>query len=69
MVIAAERMLIPSNWKYSSKLAYIRSLEKVCTTLTSGWFRDFAIDNYPEILKLYDHSKFEYVKNQLGETQ
>ena len=41
--------------------------EKVCTTLTSGWFRDFAIDNYPEILKLYDHSKFEYVKNQLQE--
>ena len=43
--------------------------KKVCTTLTSGWFRDFAIDNYPEILKLYDHSKFEYVKNQLGETK
>lgn len=65
MVIAAERMLIPSNWKYSSKLAYIRSLEKVCTTLTSGWFRDFAIDNYPTIMSLYDESRFNKVKHTL----
>ncbi len=68
-VIATERFQVNSNWKEPSKLSYMKALKKVCTTLTSGWFRDFAIDNYPEILKLYDHSKFEYVKNQLGETQ
>jgi len=25
------------------------AIEKICTTLTSGWFRDYAIDNYLEI--------------------
>ncbi len=65
MVIAAERFLIPVGWEYHPKLAYSKALEKVCTTLTSGWFRDFAIDHYPEILYSYDVSKFDKVKNIL----
>lgn len=64
-VIAAERMLIPANWKYSSNLAYFKALQKVCTTLCSGWFRDFAIDNYPEIVQQYNPEKFEKVKQTL----
>ena len=64
-VIATERFQVNSDWREHSKLSYMKALKKVCTTLTSGWFRDFAIDEYPEILNLYDHSKFEYVKSQL----
>jgi len=26
--------------------AYVTALEKVCTTITSGWFRRYAIENY-----------------------
>ena len=64
-VIATERFLVPNHWRYSSKLAYAKSLQKVCTTLCSGWFRDYAIDHYPEVLQLYDAKRFENVKRVL----
>lgn len=56
-VIALERFIIPSEWKYYKRLAYFNALKKVCTTLTSGWFRDFAIDNYVEICSIYDEQR------------
>lgn len=64
-VISVERFLVPSNWTCSSKLAYMKSLEKVCTSLCSGWFRDFAIDNYPEVLAEYNPEQFVKVKHIL----
>ncbi|CAB4416275.1 unnamed protein product [Rhizophagus irregularis] len=51
MAIALERYLIPmisNNQENSYKLALIR----ICTTLTKGWFRQFAIDNYPRLANL-----------------
>jgi hypothetical protein len=62
MVIALERFVIPYSENY--RLAFFKSLEKICTTLTSGWFRDFAIDNWQEIVyDLHDYvSVFEKVK-------
>lgn len=65
-VIAIERFLVPSDWQYSSRQAYLKALDKVCTTLCSGWFREFAIDHYPEVFDLYDISKFEKVKGILN---
>lgn len=35
--------------KLTSQEAYELALERVCTTLTSGWFRQFAIYNWPII--------------------
>jgi hypothetical protein len=64
-VIAIERFLVPKDWKYPAKLAYMKALKKVCTTLCSGWFRDCAIDNYPKILDLFDKNKIISVKLQL----
>jgi hypothetical protein len=61
-VIAIERFLVPNNWDYSYKRAYLKSLDKVCTTLCSGWFRDFAIDNYPSIFALFDSDRIDAVK-------
>lgn len=66
MVIAIERFLVPNDWNYPEKLAYFKSLKKVCTTLTSGWFRDHAIDHYPEIINLFDSDRILSVKTQLG---
>lgn len=66
-VIATERFLVPNDWGYSSKRAYFNALQKVCTTLTSGWFRDWAIDHYPEVLYLYEADKFNRVKDAIGE--
>lgn len=61
-VIAIERFLVPNNWDYSYKRAYLKSLDKVCTTLCSGWFRDFAIDNYPSIFALFNSDRIDAVK-------
>ncbi len=61
-VIAMERFLIPKDWDYPYQLAYMKALAKVCTTLCSGWFRDFAIDNYPSILGLFNADKINAVK-------
>lgn len=62
-VIAFERFIVPSDYKFNFKIAYMLSLDKVCTTLTSGWFRDFAIDNYDELANKFD--QITYFANYL----
>lgn len=64
-VIATERFLVPNDWKYNSKLAYAKALQKVCTTLCSGWFRNAAIEAYPELLQMYNTDRFQKVKKVL----
>jgi hypothetical protein len=64
MVIALERYLIPmitKNQEYSYKLALVR----ICTTLTRGWFRQFVIDNYPQLSKL-DKNLLSIAHNIIG---
>lgn len=48
-VIAIERYLIPKKG-YPAKFAFKNAVERICTTLTSGFFRDFAIENWYEIV-------------------
>lgn len=64
-VIATERFLVPKDWEYPTKAAYMKALQKVCTTLTSGWFRDFALDNYPSVVQLFNKNKFREVQRKL----
>ncbi len=66
-VIATERFMIPKDWKYPAKLAYNKALNKVCTTLCKGYFRDFALDHYPKVLDMFDEGKFLEVKEMLSE--
>ena len=61
-VIATERYLVRNNWKYPAKRAYMQALQKVCTTLCSGWFRDYSIDYYPELVHAFDESKVQKIK-------
>ncbi len=57
-VIALERHVIPTNEGGRIGLkpfdAFKWALMRVCTTLCSGWFRQYAIDNYFTILNSYD---------------
>lgn len=34
--------------------SFLKALEKVCTSITSGWFREFAWENYDRVAELYD---------------
>ncbi|PKK72414.1 hypothetical protein RhiirC2_848421 [Rhizophagus irregularis] len=51
MVIALERYLIPMISK-NQETSYSLALARICTTLTRGWFRQFAIDNYSRLSNL-----------------
>jgi hypothetical protein len=51
-VLALERAIIPHNANPTS--AFKMALSKVCTSITSGKFRDFAWEHYYQVLKLYD---------------
>jgi hypothetical protein len=64
-VLAIERFLVPSDWEYPVKLAYLNALKKVCTTVCSGWFRDFAIDNYAYLIEGFDEGKVQKIRQQL----
>lgn len=74
-VIAVERYVIPRYMNGDrfppEKITFYLALERVCTTLTSGYFRDFAIDNWEEIVKFksgfYDKLFNAINKSELNE--
>lgn len=64
-VIALERYIIPQAGDNCNNplAAYKDAVKRICTTLTSGWFRDFAIENYDEVIKRFNPEfvdKFAY---------
>lgn len=67
-VISLERFVIPKNWDCAYKLSYSKALDKICTTLCSGYFRDFALDNYGEIFKLFCRDKYKMIQYAIKKT-
>lgn len=60
MVIALERKILPNlltAQPYDAPLAFAWAVKRICTTLTSGWFRSFAIENWRDCMDL----GFDYV--------
>lgn len=61
-VLALERSQIPHGLGKeggpSPRWSFEMALMKVCTSITSGWFREYAYENYSNVLDLY---------NELGE--
>lgn len=51
-VLALERAIIPHNT--DPQKAYGIALRAICTGTTSGWFREFAWENYQTALDMYD---------------
>lgn len=51
--LALERRVIPGVETDPTK-AFRYALMRICTNLTRGWFRTFATENYPEVIK-FDH--------------
>lgn len=61
MVIALERKIIPVLFGVEQKYctadeAMKYALYRISTTLTGGWFRKFATDNYVELYNIYDRN-------------
>ena len=66
-VLALERSQIPFANQVTPKKSFDMALMKVCTSITSGWFREYAWENYEKIQALYDesyvHKFWQAVKN------
>ena len=56
-VLALERSQIPNDFKVDPDWSFKMALMKVCTSITSGWFREFAWENYDYILEMYESMK------------
>lgn len=62
-VLALERSQIPFKGKVTPKQSFMMALEKVCTSITSGFFREFAWENYDSIMTIYQYrGEDDYVK-------
>ena len=53
-VLALERSQIPFRGKVDPRRSFDIALQKVCTSITSGWFREFAWENYSLIEAMYE---------------
>jgi hypothetical protein len=53
-VLALERSQIPFGCKLSPRQSFEIALMKVCTSITSGWWREFAWEHYDAALARYD---------------
>jgi hypothetical protein len=51
-VLAIERSLVPFK-NANPKTSWMFAFSKVCTSITSGWFREFAYQNAPLIVSRY----------------
>jgi len=52
-VLAVERSQIPYKGTLTPQRSFAIALEKVCTSITSGWFREYAWENYEKVQDLY----------------
>jgi hypothetical protein len=66
-VLALERSLIPYPGKMTQIGAFKFALQKICTSITSGWFREYAWENYDKVLQLAQDNDYDfYGKFQQG---
>lgn len=53
-VLALERSQIPFPEKLTPRASFEMALMKVCTSITSGWFREYAWEHYDQVVAAYD---------------
>ena len=53
LTLSLERSQIPFKGKISPKASFDMALEKVATSITSGYFREFAWENYHKVSSMY----------------
>jgi hypothetical protein len=53
-VLAIERSQVPHRGQVTPRRSFEIALMKVCTSITSGWWREFAWENYDTVLAMHD---------------
>lgn len=52
-VLALERSQVPNGFNIPAATSFYMALEKVCTSITSGWFREYAWEHYQEVVNMH----------------
>lgn len=52
-VLALERSQVPWPGKLTPRQSFLKALEKVCTSISSGWWREYAYENYHKVVATY----------------
>ena len=72
-VLALERSQIPhaigKEGGPTPRWSFEKALEKVCTSITSGWFRLYAWESYGKVLELYESLGEDDYVNRFKENQ
>lgn len=53
-VLAIERSQVPFPGLLTPRQSFLKALEKVCTSISSGWWREWAWENYDRAVARYD---------------
>lgn len=62
-VLALERSQIPFNFEIPARQSFVMALSKVCTSITSGWFREYAWESFHIVMKFYESlGEDDYIK-------
>lgn len=59
----------PSRSGPTPRWSFEMALMKVCTSITSGWFREYAWENYDRVLDLYNSLGDDYYIRRFVESQ
>lgn len=55
-VLSIERSQVPFPGKITPQKSFMIALMKVCTSITSGWWREFAWENFHQACRAYDEN-------------
>jgi hypothetical protein len=67
LTLALERSQIPFNFEPDRYKSFTTALEKVCTSIASGWWRTYAWENYFTVLEMYNENYVDRFKTALSE--
>lgn len=62
LVLACERSQLAFNPKPDARWSFEHALFKVCTSITSGFFREYAWENYDKVIELFNKVGLDYVE-------
>lgn len=65
-VLAIERSLVPHAGKLTPRDAWLFAFSKVCTSISSGYWRQFAYENGLDVLRLYPEDYYDCFLRGLG---
>jgi hypothetical protein len=59
LVLALERSQIPFRGQIDPRRSFRIALQKVCTSISSGWWREFSWENYDRVIELFEQREAE----------